>query len=450
MGDRSFDAERGAKLRALAAEALARVHGGASLRAVLAQAREQVLEARDRAFLSALLFAALRAHFRHRALLRRLLRHSPGPGGGLLIALLHLGLAQLEALALAPHAAVAATAEAARFLGRPRWVATINAVLRRFLREREPLLAAIAKDEQARLGHPRWLSERLSADWGAETATLIMQENLKPAPLWLRVNRRRLSRDALLAALAAQGLQAEPDAHLADALRLPDSVDPRALPGYAEGWFAVQDGAGQWAAELLAPPPGSRVLDACAAPGGKTMALLAAADLELTALELDAERLARLRANLARLGLTARLLQADATRPQDFWDGTPFERILIDAPCSASGVIRRQPDVLLHRRPGDLPSLIRKQRDLLEALWPLLAPGGRLLYATCSVLRDENDRLVGAFLDQHPDARALPLALPVGRPLPPGWQIFPGEGAMDGFFLALLERDPACARRLHD
>jgi 16S rRNA (cytosine967-C5)-methyltransferase len=187
------------------------------------------------------------------------------------------------------------------------------------------------------------------------------------------------------------------------------------------------------------------VLDACAAPGGKTAALLAAGDLELTALERDPARLGRLRENLARLGLEARVLQADATRPESFFDGRRYERILLDAPCSATGVIRRQPDVLLHRRPEDLPSMVESQRALLEALWPLLAPGGRLLYATCSVLRDENDRLVGAFLDQHRDARAVPLALPVGRPLPPGWQILPGEGGMDGFFMALLERDPARA-----
>lgn len=430
-------------LRALAAEALMRVHGGASLRDALAEAREPLSEARDRAFLSALLFASLRAHFRHRALLRALLRHPPSGRADPVLALLHLGLAQLEELALPPHAAVAATAEAARVLGRPRIVALVNAVLRRFLRERETLLAAIAKDPEARFGHPRWLSERLAADWGEATAAAIMDENRKPAPLWLRVNRRRCRRETLLSALSACGIEAEADAHLADALRLPESLDPRTLPGYGEGWFAVQDGAGQWAAELLSPFPGARVLDACAAPGGKAAALLAATELKLTALESDPARLARLRENLARLGLQARVLQADATRAETFWDQEPYDRILIDAPCSATGVVRRQPDVLLHRRPGDLAALMRRQSALLEALWPLLAPGGRLLYATCSVLRDENDRLVGAFLDRHPDARALPLRLPVGRPLAPGWQILPGEGAMDGFYMALLERDAA-------
>jgi 16S rRNA (cytosine967-C5)-methyltransferase len=436
-------AERGAALRALAARALARVHAGASLREVLERARERLPEARDRAFLSALLYAALRAHFRHHALLRRMLERLPAEGS-IGLALLHLGLTQLEALALPAHAAVSATAEAARRLRLPPLVPLLNAVLRRFLRERDALLAAAEADEEARVGHPRWLSERLARDWG-ETATAIMAANLAPAPLWLRLNRRRAIRERLLAALAERGVQAQADPYLADAVRLTGTIDPRALPGYAEGWFAVQDGAGQWAAELLAPPPGARVLDACAAPGGKTAALLAAGDLELTALERDPARLGRLRENLARLGLEARVLQADATRPESFFDGRRYERILLDAPCSATGVIRRQPDVLLHRRPEDLPSMVESQRALLEALWPLLAPGGRLLYATCSVLRDENDRLVGAFLDQHRDARAVPLALPVGRPLPPGWQILPGEGGMDGFFMALLERDPARA-----
>ncbi len=444
MDDRDCDAERGARLRALAARALARVQGGASLRDVLARARESLSDARDRAFLAAVLFAALRSHFRHRALLERMLDRPPAAGGEIALALLHLGLAQLEALGLPAHAVVSATVEAARVLGRPRLVPLVNAVLRRFLRERERLIAAIAGDAQAALGHPCWLSERLASDWG-EAAAAIMAENLRPAPLWLRVNRRRASRAGVIAALAASGVPAEPDAHLADALRLQGSLDPRTLPGYAEGWFFVQDGAGQWAAELLAPAPGARVLDACAAPGGKTAALLAAADLRLTALERDPLRFPRLRQNLARLGLEARLVEADATRPESFWDGEPFDCILIDAPCSATGVIRRQPDVLLHRRAEDLAALTGSQRALLEALWPLLRPGGRLLYVTCSVLRDENDRLVGAFLDRHPDARARPFLLPYGRPLPVGWQILPGEGAMDGFFMALLERDPARA-----
>jgi 16S rRNA (cytosine967-C5)-methyltransferase len=224
-----------------------------------------------------------------------------------------------------------------------------------------------------------------------------------------------------------------------DALILETSRDVTALPGYAQGAFSVQDGAAQQAARLLEPRDGQRVLDACAAPGGKSAHILESAAVELTALDSDARRLPRLRENLQRLGLSADVRTGDAADPAGWWDGRPFDRILVDAPCSATGIIRRQPDVKLHRRATDIPVLAGTQARLLDALWPLLRSGGRLVYATCSLLADENARQIDAFLARHADANAVQPALP-WRAAGAGVQNLPGESGMDGFFYAVLEK----------
>jgi 16S rRNA (cytosine967-C5)-methyltransferase len=231
---------------------------------------------------------------------------------------------------------------------------------------------------------------------------------------------------------------------VATALVLDELAEPAALPGFAEGWVTVQDAAAQLAAPLLEVRPGQRVLDACAAPGGKTGHLLECApDLELTALDRDAGRLERVRDHLNRLRLDARLVAGDARRPADWWDGVPYDRILVDAPCSATGVIRRHPDIKLLRRESDIAVMADRQRAILAGLWPLLRPGGRLLYATCSVWRQENEQVVDAFLIAQPDAVEQPIAAPWGRPLPRGRQILPGEAGMDGFYYAgLIKRTP--------
>ncbi len=306
----------------------------------------------------------------------------------------------------------------------------VNAVLRHFLRRREALLAAAEADPVARWNHPLWWIERLQAEYPGAWEAILEADNAHP-PMTLRVNRRRTGVQAYLERLAAQGIEARATGPWALTLARP--LPTERLPGFAEGWVSVQDLGAQYAAPLLDCRDGMRVLDACAAPGGKTAHLLELHDLDLTALDRDPQRLAQVGENLARLKLTARLLAADAADPRSWWDGRPFERILLDAPCTASGVVRRHPDGKWLKRADDATALSLTQSRLLEALWPLLAAGGKLLYATCSLFRVENRGVVEAFLARHPEAVEEPLDLP------DGWQgqLLP-DGLHDGFFYARL------------
>ncbi len=429
----------GAAARADAARALARVLEGASLRVVLA-ALPAAADSRDRALVEACVYAACRRVFRYQALLRQLLGKPLARGDGEVHALLLVGLAQLDALGLPAHAAVDACVGAARALGRPRHAGLVNAVLRRFLREREALLAAIQRDDEARLGHPRWLIDAVHAAWPDDARAVFAAADVQP-PLWLRVNARRIDPDAYVERLAAAGHGVARDPLLPCALRLDDAPPPTRLPGWNEGLCSVQDIAAQRCVPALDLRPGQRVLDACAAPGGKAAAILEAVDdIVLLALDADAARLARVGPALERLGLVADLRCADAGEPSTWWDGRPFDRILLDAPCSATGILRRQPDIRWHRRGADIAPLVALQARLLDALWPLLAPGGRLVYATCSILPDENAQQIDAFLARHRDARAVPLDAGFGRCAGHGAQRLPGEGGGDGFFLAALVR----------
>ncbi len=395
---------------------------------------------RERALAQELAWGTLRWLPRLRFLARRLLSRPLRPADRDLELVIALGLYQLLHTRVARHAAVASTVELAAARGKPRARGLVNAVLRRFLREREALLEAADGEPEARHAHPRWLLEALRGSWPAEWPEVAAANNAR-APLALRVNRRRASREGYRRRLAEQGIESTPIAATEDGLALAEGCDVRALPGFAEGLFSVQDGAAQLAAPILDPRPGERVLDACAAPGGKSAHLLERCPglAELTALDRCAERLARLEGTLARLGLAARTLRGDAREPGGWWDGRPFERILLDAPCSGSGVIRRHPDIKALRRATDLPALAAAQGELLAALWPLLAEGGSLLYATCSVLVTENDAVIEQFLERHPGARAAPIAIEVGRPTRFGRQILPGENGMDGFYYARLE-----------
>jgi 16S rRNA (cytosine967-C5)-methyltransferase len=260
--------------------------------------------------------------------------------------------------------------------------------------------------------------------------------------MWLRVNRQRLTRDAYLAQLAEAGIEAFVDADLPDALRLAHAVPVATLPGFDAGLVTVQDASAQAVADALVPQRNTRVLDACAAPGGKTTHLLEREpSLDITALDIEPKRLAQVRDALRRVDVgDARLVAADAADLAAWWDGRAFDAVLLDAPCSATGIVRRQPDVVLHRRETDLTALLALQSRLLDALWTTLAPGGTLLYATCSILRDENDRQVDAFLARTPDARAEPLDARFGREAGAGRQVLPGERGRDGFFYAQLRR----------
>jgi len=437
---RSNPVPPGAALRADAARALARIAlDGVSLRSALAEANQRVADPRDRALLAASLFESSRWWLRFDAALARLLEKPLPPKARDVRALLVLAFAQLAVLGLPEYAVVAASVEAVRALGQPQFAGLANALLRRFLRERATLDAELDRDASLRHAHPRWLIEAIERDWPTQAAAILAANN-REAPLTLRVNRRRTTREALLARFVEPGIAAHAPDGLADALVLDDSTDVTRLPGYADGAFSVQDGAAQRVAELLAPAAGMRVLDACAAPGGKSAHLLERADIDLLALDADPARLPRVRENLERLGLAATVVAGDAGEPAAWWDGRPFQCILVDAPCSATGIVRRQPDIKLHRRGADVAPLVAGQLRLLAALWPLLAPGGRLLYATCSLLRAENEGVLAEFLRGRDDARAMPLDERCGHAAGIGRQNLPGEGGMDGFYYALVEK----------
>jgi len=426
----------GVATRVAAARVLdAVLHSGRSLRTELADALPKFADPRDRALVEAICFAALRQRARYDAALAAWMPKPPGRRDGDLRALLHVGLAQLDALALPAHAAVGETVEAARVLKRTHQAGLVNALLRRATRDGVP-----AADPGAEW--PDWLLARLRQDWPADVAA-ILDASAQAGPLWLRVNRQRSTRADALERLRDSGIEAQAPEAPVDALRIDVPVPVSALPGFADGEVSVQDGSAQFVADALAPEPGARLLDACAAPGGKSAHLLERdPSLQLTALDIDAKRLAMVRSTFVRLdiGRDARLHAADAADPDRWWDGVPFDAILLDAPCSATGIVRRQPDVLLHRRESDLAALLATQARLLDALWTTLAPGGALLYATCSILQDENARQVEAFLARTPDARAEPLDARFGHASGAGRQRLTGEGGMDGFFYARLRK----------
>ena len=425
-------------VRARAAQVVGQVLGeGRSLTTALSLALEHAPE-RERGLLQELCYGVCRWQPRLQVWLDRLLQRPLDPRESTVQALLLIGLYQLEQLRIPAHAAVAETVTAARELHKPWAAGLVNAILRSFLRRRAELAALMDTDPQVCTAHPGWLLERLQQDWPADWPALVAANNARP-PFTLRVNRLHLDREAYRARLTAVGRAVEPIVGAATALTLTEPVEPAALPGFAEGWVSVQDAAAQWAAPLLAVQPGLRVLDACAAPGGKTGHLLECApDLQLTALDQDPARLERVRDNLNRLRLAARLIAGDARRPADWWDGVPYDRILLDAPCSATGVIRRHPDIKLLRRETDIAALANRQQALLTALWPLLRPGGRLLYATCSVLDQENAQVIAQFLATRSDAKEQPITADWGRPLAQGRQILPGEAGMDGLYYAVL------------
>jgi len=352
-----------------------------------------------------------------------------------------LGLFQLWQDETPAHAAIHETAECARLLDKAWAVGVINAVLRRFQREREDWLQRLAQvDEQ--FAHPQWLLEVLRADW-PESWKQIAAAGNQQAPLCLRLNRRVAEAANVIAGLEAQGLSVQRHPVAPDAVSITPAVALETLEGFLAGHFSVQDPAAQLAADLVDAKPGMRVLDACAAPGGKTCHLLERTEsLSMTAVEASAKRSALIRENRERLRLACAVITGDASMPHDWWDGIPFQRILLDAPCSATGVIRRHPEIKHLRRPGDVAGAIQLQRKLLHELWPLLEPGGILVYATCSVLRDENNRQISNFLEHHADAQESLPKVDWGQPQQCGRQILPGELGMDGFYYAVLRKVP--------
>jgi len=396
---------------------------------------------RERALARELAYGTCRFWIRLAAIRDGLLERPLRPRDADIGIIIALGLYQIEYSRIPAYACVAASVALAGTRGK-RWAgALVNAVLRRFLREREACLVAADRDSSTRLAHPPWLLAELERAWPTHWEA-IARANNTPGPMTLRVNTRRLSRDSALQRLAAAGHSAHALLFARDGIALQQPRDVAQIPGFTDGDFSVQDEAAQLAADLLDAAPGQRLLDACAAPGGKLAHVLeripslAAAH----AVERDPARVQRLRDTLGRLGLEAQVITGDASAPGAWWDGKPYERILVDAPCTATGVIRRHPDIKLLRTASDPARMADTQFAILDAVWPLLARGGRLLYATCSVMPEENSGPVDRLLAAHADATAPDLQLACGVPAPPGRQILPGEAGMDGFYYALLAK----------
>ncbi len=431
-----------AEVRASAAIIVAEViENGRSLDDLLAAESD---EGSVRGLKRSLCYGTLRWHVRLAAILNALATRSPDQLAPRLRALLEVGLFQLVAGETAAHAAVSETVSAARVLGFEKAAGFVNAILRRFQREQADILHAIDRDLALRTAHPRWFVDALRADRG-EAALAVLEANNVHPPLWLRVNTMRGDRTWAQAELTEAGFTVTPHPFAPDALQVTPPTDVRSLPGFLDGRLSVQDAAAQLAVELLAPQPGDRILDACAAPGGKTCHVLERTngEADVTALDVSGPRLARVQENLDRLGLQARLVAADVENVRGWWDGRPFDRVLLDVPCSATGVIRRHPDIKILRRVKDIPALARKQGNLLTAAWGVVKPGGRLLYTSCSVLAAENERVVAGFLGATADARDLTPELTRQWPARPsdagpGYQVLPGEADMDGFYYACL------------
>ncbi|GAA3910797.1 16S rRNA (cytosine(967)-C(5))-methyltransferase RsmB [Halomonas cibimaris] len=432
--------DTGLQVRAAAARALAPVLKD---QGSLAGLSESSVAPRDRALLKELCFGSCRYLPRLEALAAELLRQPLKKRDQDVQALLLLGIYQLLYMRIPAHAAVGETAGAARLLGKAWATRVLNGCLRRLQRESAALQTRVDRAANVALAHPQWLLEAFSRAWPEQWRALA-EANNRPGPMTLRINARHGHREAYQAKLADLGMTARPCAHAPDGLTLDTPCEVTALPGFAAGQASVQDEAAQLSAVLLgpalAPRPGARVLDACSAPGGKTAHLLEQFDITLTALDSDAERLGRVEQTLDRLGLHAELHHADAGQRGD-WSRAEFDAILLDAPCTGTGVIRRHPDIKRLRRPSDIAKLARLQARLLDNLWPLLVPGGTLLYATCSVLPEENAEQIEAFVQRTPSARiTTPDDVTWGQPSGPGRQLLPQPDGHDGFFYARLEK----------
>lgn len=410
---------------AQAARIVARVATGASLAAEFANLSAEARE--SRAALIDLTHGTLRRYGRVQAIVAAFARRGrPEP---LVEALLWCSIYALESGRYRDHTVVDQAVQACGLI--ERWPAKgfVNAVLRGLLRDRAALDVKLSEDAEARWQHPRWWIDALQAAYPGAWEAALAAGNTHP-PMALRVNRRRIDVEAYATKLAAEGIAAQ---RVAAGFLLEKPLPVERIPGFAAGEVSVQDLGAQRAAHCLDLSEGMRVLDACAAPGGKTAHMLELAGVAVTALDVDANRAGRIAPNLERLGLQATIKVGDAQRPDAWWDGQPFDRILADVPCSASGIVRRHPDIKWLRRPGDLARFAAEQRNIVSALWRLLAPGGKLLYATCSVFPEENEGVVSASLDADRSARRKPL--PDG--LPAQWL---PDAQHDGFFYALIEK----------
>ncbi|HIE39850.1 MAG TPA: 16S rRNA (cytosine(967)-C(5))-methyltransferase RsmB [Thiomicrorhabdus sp.] len=418
------------------------IEHGRSLSQALPEGLAQFSDRRERNFTQNMVLGSLRWQIRLEAIRDRLLKKKLKAKDEDVNQLIVLGLYQILYMDTPEHAAVSETVGVLPKLKKPWAKGLVNGVLRNFLREKETLCAEVDLKPAHRYAHPQWMVRTLRKAYPEQWQEVLVANN-QIAPLTLRVNVRYQSRDALLAKLAEAGIEAVKHDVAPQGIVLLQSVDVASLPTYEEGGFSVQDPAAQQAANILMPLAGERVLDACAAPGGKTTHLLEFSDnqSQVFALEKEPERLERLAENLYRLELEADYQAGDASQPESWWDGELFDKILLDAPCSATGIIRRHPDIKWHRTEEDIEALVAIQADILRALWPLLKEGGQLLYATCSILPQENTLQMQQFLASESSAKEVSIEAEWGvRQEGAGRQIFPGSYGMDGFFYCLLKK----------
>jgi len=386
-------------------------------------------------------YGVCRHYFSLKNTLRQLL-DKPLPAKHLDIeVLLLIALYQLKDM-YAPDHAVVNTAVGFTKTLRKNWAKSlVNAVLRNYQRQKEQLEANTSIERESDTDHPLWLLDKLQQSWPTQLESILAANNHQ-APLTLRINPDLVNRDSFITVLISLGLEASPTQFSTTGVRLVGSTDITKLPGFNEGHFAVQDESAQFAAPLLDLVSGQEVLDACAAPGGKSCHIASYADISLTAIDVDSERMKRVAENISRLAPQAKveLITVDVFNAGKQFSGTQFDRILLDAPCSATGVIRRHPDIKLLRRESDIAKLAQRQFDMLMTLWPLLKPGGRLLYATCSILPEENEAVISRFLKAQSDAAATPISMATGIPQDHGLQILPERGGADGFYYARLNK----------
>ena len=428
-------------VRAIAAKVLNQVvEKGQSLSQAL-PAIQQDLSPKDKALVQMLCYGVLRTLPRLDFFCRSLMKKPLTGKQRDLHFLILVGIYQLLYTRIPSHAAVGETVNGAKALKKPALKGMVNGVLRSFLREQESLIEQADQQPALLYCHPSWLVKRLQAAYGEEKAAQIMDENNQQAPMWLRVNSRFHDREQYIDLLKAQDKAAEIAEFNDNALCLENACDVYQLPGFEDGWVSVQDGAAQLAAHYLDAQPNDLVLDACSAPGGKTVHTLELQPelKQMVAVDFDEKRLLRVKENLARLNLQATVIHGDASKPDDWWTGEQFDRILCDAPCSATGVIRRHPDIRWLRRDSDISELVSLQKNILNALWKKLKPGGVLLYATCSILPDENDLQINDFLKVTSDASLIPLSTQYNEQVTPR-QILPNEQKMDGFYYAKLQK----------
>ncbi|HWV14759.1 MAG TPA: 16S rRNA (cytosine(967)-C(5))-methyltransferase RsmB [Cellvibrio sp.] len=427
-------------VRAAAAQILGKIlQGQGSLSSLLPTLQAKVNE-KDRPLLQELCFGTCRFHPQLSAYIECLVDKPLRAKDSDIQALLLLGLYQLLHTRIPDHAALSETVEVARALKKPWATTLINGVLRKFQRDKSKFDKLLAQNFAFQSNHPAWIEGVLRKYWPEQIDEIITANNIHP-PFTLRLNTHKVSREEYLRQLDTQGINAKATQFSPYGITLEQACDPRELPLFPEGGISVQDEAAQLSADLLELSPNLRILDACSAPGGKTGHMLEREpSLEVLALDADERRLARVRENLLRLNVQATVCSGDASQPESWWDGKLFDRILLDAPCSATGIIRRHPDIKILRTPEELDRLAKLQLQLLNKLWPLLKPGGILLYATCSIMPKENTHIIESFVNRHPDAICDELAPDWGLAQAYGRQLLPQSTAHDGFYYARLRK----------